>query len=98
MAQNDECDAYGIYPFVCTKFAIDDTERGCGDLWASGQNSALSLCGSCCVFCIPVTIALDLGFLVPVLGIWGGRKLMHKCKNKTNVIENQSQVIETQPQ
>ncbi len=81
MTKFDECDSYGIYPFVATTLAIDDTKRGCDDSWLSGRHSALTPCGSCCIFCIPVTISFDIACLVPVLAIWGGRKCIKKCKS-----------------
>ncbi len=81
---NDQCQQYGCYPFVMTKFAIDETERGCGDLQFSGQNSTLSPCGcgGCCVFCVPIAAILDIGFFIPCGLGWGVNKIKDKCKEK----------------
>ena len=53
-----------IYPFTLTKFSIDDFKRGCNDVWLSGNHSGRCL-GDCCIFCIPVTIAIDIALCVP---------------------------------
>ena len=80
---NDPCDVYGCYPGVLTKFAIDDTKRGCGDLQWSGQDSTLGPCGSgCCIFCVPIAFFLDVVFFIPCgLGL-GVNEIVKKCQNK----------------
>ncbi len=84
---NDQCDEYGCYPGVLTKFAVDDTKRGCGDYQFSGQDSAISPCGSgCCIFCVPVAFVLDIAFFIPCSIGWGVNKCKNKCKIKAKPV------------
>ena len=92
MSKHEQCDEYGCYPGVCTKFAIDDAKRGCGDLQFSGQDSSLSGCGSCCVFCVPVAFVLDIAFFIPCGIVWGTKKGVNKCQNNKPKV-----VIQIQP-
>ncbi len=79
---NDQYTDYGCYPGVITKFAVDDTNRGCGDYQFSGQDSAISPCGSCCIFCIPIAFVLDIAFVIPCSIGWGIKKCQYKNKPK----------------
>ncbi len=88
---NNINDKYGCYPGVITQFAYDDTKRGCGEYQFSGQRFSITPCGSCCIFCLPVTVILDIAFFIPCGLGWGANKLIKKCKKEKPQVTIQNQ-------
>ena len=94
----DEQSERNIYPGNLTHFSIEDTKRGCGDYFASGRSSGKCF-GDCCIFCIPVTIAIDIVTAIP-FGIWcmGDIAFRSSCRNVETSANGTKDVIISQPQ
>ena len=70
-----------IYPFNLTRFSIEEVKVGCQDSFMSGNHSGQCL-GDCCIWCIPVSIVIDLALCVP-FGLYCMSDMCLKGKGKS---------------